>query len=66
MSLFSFFDMMDGETQMLLTPCHKCGHKHHCNREQCKECECTECDCDNCRARKQGRHPDQIEVKTFK
>lgn len=50
MSLFTLLDALDGNTQRLFTPCHSCGHAHHCTKKSCKECECMRCDCDNCRA----------------
>ena len=64
--MFTFFDILDGETQTLLTPCHACGHPHHCSKDKCKECECTTCDCDNCRAKREGRHPEQTSISRFK
>lgn len=65
MSVFSLIDALDGSTQRLFTPCHSCGHAHHCSKEICMECECKECDCDNCRARKSVSTLDKVENKRF-
>lgn len=65
MSMFTLLDALDGNTQKLFTPCHNCGHDHHCSKEQCKECDCRECNCDNCVAKKEGRHPEQQLNKRF-
>lgn len=59
MSSFNFIELLDGEVKRLLTPCG-CDHKHHCGKP-CPECGCTECSCPNCQARKEGRHPEQLE-----
>lgn len=60
MSMFNILDALDGNTQRLFTPCHQCGHDHHCAKTKCRECECTQCDCDNCRAKQRGVHPEQL------
>lgn len=65
MSMFSVLEALDGNTQRLFTPCHSCGHAHHCAKEQCKECECIKCDCDNCRAHKESTALDKVENKRF-
>jgi hypothetical protein len=64
--MFSFLDLLDGGAmKKLFTPCHSCGHAHHCGREHCRECECTECDCDNCKARKKQEYIEQNKHKRF-
>jgi len=42
MTNFTFMDLLDGgEMKRLFTPCHTCGHAHHCSKEKCRDCECT-------------------------
>jgi len=65
MSMFTILDALDGNTQRLFTPCHTCGHAHHCTKDQCVECECKECDCDNCRAVKHQAFIEQNKNKRF-
>jgi hypothetical protein len=65
MSMFGLIDALDGSTQRLFTPCHACGHAHHCSKEKCVECECTKCDCDNCRAKSQQSVLSQGENRRF-
>jgi hypothetical protein len=66
MTNFSFMDLLDGgEMKRLFTPCHTCGHSHHCAKEKCRDCECTVCDCDNCRARHQQELVEANKNKRF-